>query len=110
MSTDTKPTPTLPDLPAGQFFRVYKLADRWATSHPYIQLRRKTWYGSTVISDDYEIERSAESVDREWVPTASEIARAARRLLTRRAAWFKTQAAEQVAYGNYPPKKLGGNK
>ena len=101
---------TLPEPPKGQFFRVHKFDDGWAVSRPYIQLRRRTWYGSRVISDDYEIQRLAASINREWVPTAGEIAHAAHGLMARRAAWFKTQAAEETTYGDYPPKKLGGSK
>jgi hypothetical protein len=102
-----KTNPALPELPTGQFFRVYETLDG---NRPHIQLRRKTWYGSKALGPEHSISPEyGTNYSTYWVPSEADIARVAHNIMTNRAAFFRQQNAKHARYGDYPPRSIGGD-
>ncbi|MBG6106563.1 hypothetical protein [Frigoribacterium sp. CG_9.8] len=102
---NSRPAPepaAMPELPEGQFFRVY----HHLGEQPMIQLRTKTWCGSRWISDSYGIIQTTDPCNLYWVPSEAEVIAAAHHLMERRAYLRKQKVAAKVRFGDYPPKKI----
>jgi hypothetical protein len=82
----------LPELPEGHFWRI---VDRHETIYPVkLQLRRKTWYGSTVVATDISGSHP------EYVLATAES------LFSLVEARLSQKARVKALVGDYPPKKL----